>query len=1405
MLPRAGNEGEFAYVGDCPSDWWAAGERTEGVVAIMSADADHPHIEDLHDPNVEHWHNTTLEHVQSLIQKDPGALTTKGGLFYNYPIYFALFGHAKFEVVKAMLERIGKTHEAGIKFVCEDNGDTLLHLAADNNDFELIPYLLAMDPELAEMHCNDGKTALERAQDLNSHHGIELLETPEFTIEEYHRLVRWKAEDDTDEKDRAARLKEDRDKIAAMQTAFDQEEAKIQAKEDAFLAHEDKFCLGQLMYPGVAAKLEFEQLVPWKEQKQAFMDGERKRIYDQAFKRNEMLKENESRIDMAYEDTSCARQWKRDDARAEEQRVFQAKKDQHEQAKAAAAAAEQEAIARKAEGERLAAEQEEEEDRKRKAQDVLSQKRKEREEADQATQSVEGATGERGGTDEDPIEKPVETEEAGATCEGNIEVIDEDSIEASRSVVDRDVEHEEVVRVDEERERAAIKIQAVQRGRKSRAVAHAKKVAIHEQVEKREEELALLRKEQQKLEEMHEAQAEADVLRMIQEAEVQAHKLQLEEHEAELAEQAAELEEAKRQLEQERRTMEEARQRLQDEASALESQRRKEEDRMVQTRINEAEKERQRQLREEALENSRKEAEARHKEEEAVRDRMIHKIIQDGEACHRDEDDIGALEAFQKALSYAEESNNLKHQVSVLRYIGRTYQSLNQSGDALKIHQRAHALALKCGNRREECLAYGNLGDAYAALDEIPAAIHHYNFCIEIAVDIPDFQIEHEFNEKLQLVKAGRALDLELREKGLGMDGEALAPAISARLPVPLQDSQKIVAADEAMVEDRDANDEFGNWNERTCSCGFPNAADVDQCVLCGKEWKQELLRYSSDEVLLPEDEKEDTGDFAWTTATKKQAKKKKSFRPPPQRKEMRRKERERFEMIRNRHLLKNPTLIKTLHDKSEARWEQTTTVHIKALTDPAPEVLGEAKDGNLPMHLACRSAHFKVIKQLYTLYSGSVQEVDADGNTPLHLAIRRANNIDIVSFLFQTYPEATLVKNKEGLTPIAIAARANDARAAALCLTLHGFERGYAGAVSMYDTDAERWKATEPHHIDLFAKMCPDDFSTKNNGLLPMHHAILGAPHQTLRAVFKLHKGALSTRGDNGHGDTPLHLAARHGRVKGITFVLNTHPAAKTVKNTQGQTALEVAISAKRSRCIARLLGLPDHYEGVWSLYDNDKDRWKRTKPADVEVLHKQNPLLVKTGQDVVGSTCGSDSDLGGLPLHHAVRYAGISALTAVFVLNKEALHEKDGRRQTPFDVAIQLARLPAIALFLGCNPAKTNVGILFQNVYDAEKKEWKYSNKVELLPKLKIEAQRYRKTCQKEREVRRRRQSSIDKQEEIRAARKSRAMKYQTATGLAERQVAEERRKHAAAVAKKKEDDIARALAARMNMTLV
>ena len=75
---------------------------------------------------------------------------------------------------------------AGIGYCGEENGDTLLHLAADNNDFDLIPYLLSFGPShFVDKPCNDGKTALERAQDLNGKESIELLSEPNYTIEEF--------------------------------------------------------------------------------------------------------------------------------------------------------------------------------------------------------------------------------------------------------------------------------------------------------------------------------------------------------------------------------------------------------------------------------------------------------------------------------------------------------------------------------------------------------------------------------------------------------------------------------------------------------------------------------------------------------------------------------------------------------------------------------------------------------------------------------------------------------------------------------------------------------------------------------------------------------------------------------------------------------------------------------------------------------------------------------------------------------------------------------------------------------------------------------------------------------------------------------------------------------------------
>ena len=161
--------------------------------------------------------------------------------------------------------------------------------------------------------------------------------------------------------------------------------------------------------------------------------------------------------------------------------------------------------------------------------------------------------------------------------------------------------------------------------------------------------------------------------------------------------------------------------------------------------------------------------------------------------------------------------------------------------------------------------------------------------------------------------------------------------------------------------------------------------------------------------------------------------------------------------------------------------------------------------------------------------------------------------------------------------------------------------------------------------------------------------------------------------------------------------------------------------------REFATLLGLDCAlYEGIWTLYDNDGERWVRTSPAHVQALHTLHPLAVTSCQVVEGVS-------GGIPLHYATSHARLETATAVYHLHPDGVQEPNGDGETPMDVALRLKRLHLICLFLGFDPAKTNVNLLFENTYDANAKRWLIDDKHRLLQTLKIDAEDYRHKTRK------------------------------------------------------------------------
>ena len=1295
-------------------------------------------LESLYDPHFEWWKEVTLEEVKKLVAKSPGDLFKRGGLYHNFPIYFAVFSHSRVEVVRYLCEKVEEKADemgngAGIGYCGEENGDTLLHLAADNNDFDLIPYLLSFGPShFVDKPCNDGKTALERAQDLNGKESIELLSEPNYTIEEFRKRKRWEVEDAKAEKERLGALKVELLRRKEVKDASDTAEIEFEKIEAGWHSFAEKMCLQGYMYPSVAQSLGLNKIVPWEELQKAYIQNRKDKALAEKNGRRDAMKESEGRIQMQQEDETCRKQWAQDLARSKEDQLIQERRQERQ---ATQEYYRNQELARKAkieEEERLEKEAEDELIRKEKAKEVLEKKRREREERltnEKAALTVpkaektepKGSSAQSKESDdlgEAEIVTPRDDDKTGkrtapeGACTPLLRVDDTEGKETAAEIKVEEVDllskNETGNNSEEEGGQDAVRAELTAKEKREKEEAAQEKADEHEalleakrkevETEEREkaekrrvEAEALLETRRKEIEAAErESKKKAERQTQILEEEKARHQ-EIQRQEAQrIADQNAEIEAQKRQLEEERLLLEKERQRLSDTHQKLEKKKRLEEERAQTQRNEQLRKEREKKAKKLEKEQERKRTKERKAKEKALRERMATAMIDESIEMVEDGDFEGALRGFQKVISYSQEIDDVAREVAACRHIGNVHIASARYMEALKFHQKAHGISLRLGDRKEECLSYGNLGDVYAAMGEIPAAIHHYNFCIDLAAGLGDTATEKKF--RIQLIK---------------INGP---PSAAKPVPEEMKTGQPKAAG---------AGLDVKGWS---CPCGFENDFRVNTCVLCGKD----------------------------KSAKKKKRKESKPVDPIAQK---------RLVEKRDKTLAKNPQMIQSLYDQDEEKWAKCTMEHVKVMHAAAPNQVMTKQNGALPIHFACRSANCAVIKMLYRSCGieamESLQIADYDGNTALHVAAMAAGNNEVLPFLLEKFPGAAFVKNKDGKLPVDLAnVTGANQKIIALLLTPFGFSEKYEGIVNLHDDNKVRWKATGPQHIDMFLRREPNSLGTRFGGNLPVHFAVKGALGPTLRKMHALNARSFDEKDRNG--DTVLHIATKMGRLSSIAFLLRLHPALKEVKDKRGQTALEYAMQKKSSKLVLRLIGKDDKYAGIWSLYDRGAGRWKHTSPSDILFLHKENPFQVKTE---IGEL--------GIPLHTAAEYARTKTIEALWKLHKDGMYTENKTGESPVDIAIRLKRLNVIALFIGCNPFKTDVNVLFQNVFDTEEKAWKFSTKTnkDLVDKLKIEAKRYEKKMRQESQDRQRRRNEVKKHASVREAKKTQANFFQTA----------------------------------------
>ncbi len=222
--------------------------------------------------------------------------------------------------------------------------------------------------------------------------------------------------------------------------------------------------------------------------------------------------------------------------------------------------------------------------------------------------------------------------------------------------------------------------------------------------------------------------------------------------------------------------------------------------------------------------------------------------------------------------------------------------------------------------------------------------------------------------------------------------------------------------------------------------------------------------------------------------------------------------------------------------------------------------------DGKTPLHYAAEIGYLEIVK-LLVASGADINIQNRWGSTPLHLAVHFIKE-DIVRFLTEIETINVNIRDKKGWTPIMLAAQKGNTvltRFIRQCnaditfknnsgyTLLHAAARG--GLVWLV-------KDLLAQYVNIDVQ---DDYANT-----PLYYAIANGQYETVE--FLLKKGAQPDI-QNIWGTIPLHLTALYKDKQDLAKLLCKQGSNALIKNTKGQTALDIAIALERTEIIALLI----------------------------------------------------------------------------------------------------------------------------------------------------------------------------------------------------------------------------------------